>query len=273
LEEVEAHMNMALTCSGYAPTLWRGRVPYLYGQFLRTGRTGAEFRKWLGLFRGSERPADDLAEFLEDTLAMKREELKAAAEEVGEELRWAAVRLWTDAHNSRRSSALMQTDPEATRRLIQNDVETYLGVIALRRRERVTELGYRHWLLTFDHNAWAIRDLLKAEFPEKMPPSPLLSLTFLCNSVTFGPGRAQVGKADDLSLPLILDIEMTESMPYDIVGMADQVRRDNEGLPERVIRRNVRDAIDRARRSKSYRDETSALDKDKIDQGSEFNAP
>jgi hypothetical protein len=44
-----------------------------------------------------------------------------------------------------------------------------------------------------------------------------------------------------------LDVEMYESMPQDILGIADQVRQDNEGLPEYVIRRKVRDAIDHAR--------------------------
>jgi len=53
-----------------------------------------------------------------------------------------------------------------------------------------------------------------------------------------------------ISLPLILDIEMSESMPYDLLGLADKVRKENERLPEYVIRRKVRDAIDRARRRK-----------------------
>jgi hypothetical protein len=41
------------------------------------------------------------------------------------------------------------------------------------------------------------------------------------------------------------------SMPQDILKLADDVRRENEGLPEYVIRRKVRDAIDRARRGRS----------------------
>ncbi len=41
---------------------------------------------------------------------------------------------------------------------------------------------------------------------------------------------------------------MSESLPYDILQIADDVRTENEGLPEYVIRRKVRDAIDKARR-------------------------
>jgi hypothetical protein len=135
-----------------------------------------------------------------------------------------------------------------TRRLIQHDVETYLGVLALRRKEQVTELGYRHWLLTLDRIAWDIRDQLKEEFGGGTPTSPLLSLSFLLNTMTFGPSRAQVGKAAELTLPLLLDVEMSESMPHDIIQVADKVRRENENLPEYVIRRKVRDSVDKARR-------------------------
>jgi hypothetical protein len=40
---------------------------------------------------------------------------------------------------------------------------------------------------------------------------------------------------------------MIESMPEDILKLADEIRADNEGLPEYVIRRKVRDAINVAR--------------------------
>ena len=43
---------------------WRGRVPYLYYHYLQTGQSHIEFRKWIALFRGTERPDDDLIQFL-----------------------------------------------------------------------------------------------------------------------------------------------------------------------------------------------------------------
>ena len=39
-------------------------------------------------------------------------------------------------------------------------------------------------------------------------------------------------------------------MPYDILEIADRVRHENDTLPEYVIRRKVRDAVDKARRRK-----------------------
>jgi len=247
IQEVNAHMNNASSCSHYQPGNWRGRVPYLYHKFLRTGRSSSDFRKWLSLFRGPGRPEDDLTQFLGDELGVQIEDLTDAAMSVDEELRWAADRLWTAAHSERRRCA-QKDDDATTRLLVKHDVETYLGVVALRRTEQVTELGYRHWLLTLDRNAWEIRDRIKKEFRDNTPPSPLMSLSFLLNTMTFGGHRSEASKNTEPAIPLILDIELSESMPHDLLQLADDVRRENEGLPEYVIRRKVRDAIDRARR-------------------------
>jgi len=265
IQEVNAHMNNALICSNYQPGAWRGRIPYLYYQFLHTGRPQGEFQKWLLFFKGKERPEDDLAQFLNEFFGIKRQNLGNNASKVSEKLRWATDRLWTDAHMSRRRNTQM-ADDDTRKKLIQHDVETYLGVIALRQEEEVTELGYRYWLLTFDRNAWEINDRLKEEFKSETPPSPLLSLSFLINNMTFGPSRSSVGKEGELTLPLILDVEMSESLPHDILGIAERVRRENEGLPEYVISRKVRDAIDRARRRRGCLGYSSIFDTEDAEQ-------
>ena len=246
IQEIISHMNTALTCSQYAPSEWRGRIPYLYYQYLCTGQQPNGFCNWLNLFRGDERPEDDIAQFLKEFSEIKREDLGEEAKRVNDKFRWSAERLWSDAHKKRRRET--QSDEETTKHLIKHDLETYLGVIGLRQTEDVTELGFRHWLLTLDSIAWKIRDLLREEFPDRIPPSPLLSLFFLVNNLTFGPGRRFTAKDDQASLPLLLDVEMSESLPHDILKIADEVRRENEELPEFVIRRKVRDAIDKARR-------------------------
>jgi len=63
----------------------------------------------------------------------------------------------------------------------------------------------------------------------------------------FGPGRRQISKTDEIHLPIFLDAEISESSPFNILSIASDVRKDNEDLPEYVIRRKVRDAIDAAR--------------------------
>lgn len=263
LLEINSHMNIALACSQHTASTWYGRTPYLYYQYLRTGQPASTFPKWLSLFRGSERPEDDIAQFLLDMFGARKVGLSEEAKTVSQDLRWAADRLWSAEHQKRRQHE--QIDEATTRQLILHDLETYLGVIALRQTEQVSELGYRHWLLTLDRIAWAIRDHLREEFRDKTPPSPLLSLDFLVNNLTFGPKRRQLTKADEQSLPIVLAIEMSESMPQDILQIADQVREDNAGLPEYVIRRKVRDAIDRARRHHGYFGTTSIFDTDEAD--------
>lgn len=263
ITEVNSHMNIALACSQYRPSDWRGRIPYLYYHFLNTGKSVSEFSKWLSLFRGKVRAEDDISQFLLEIFGIERVGLLEESEKVDQDLRWAAKRLWSDAHVERRRNT-QQLDAATTQQLIEHDLETYLGVIALRREEQVTELGYRHWLLTLDRIAWQIRDRLRNEFEGKTPPSPLLSLDFLLNNLTFGPERRNLTRSEEQSLPIILDVEMAESMPQDILKIADQVRRDNEGLPEYVIRRKVRDAIDRARHRRGCFGVSSIIDTEEI---------
>lgn len=259
IQEVNAHMNIALKCSQYQAGTWRGRTPYLYYQYLHTGSAPASFSQWLSLFKGTERPEDDLAQYLHDVFGIEKADLDEAAREMPDKLRWALDRLWADAHESKRRNT-QQIDDSVRRKLIAHDIETYLGVVALRKKENVSELGYRNWLLTLDRNAWEIRDQLREEFKDEAPTSPLLSLSFLLNTMVFSPSRSQVGKASQMQLPLLLDVEMSESFSHDIIETADRVRRENDGAPEYVIRRRVRDAIDKARRRRGAGDYSSTFD-------------
>jgi len=58
IQEVNAHMNNALLCSQYSGVTWKGRIPYLYNQYLLLGRLPLAFGQWLEQFRGNERPDD-----------------------------------------------------------------------------------------------------------------------------------------------------------------------------------------------------------------------
>jgi len=265
IDEINGHMAIALTCSHYSPISWRGRIPYLYYQYLHTGQQSSEFSKWLNLFRGDERPEDDIAQFLSEEFGITKRGLLDEAEKVDQSFRFAAERLWSAEHTQRRRNNQL-IDDTTRQQLIKHDIETYLGVIHLRQSEQVNELGYKHWLLTLDKIAWMIRNRLRAEFNSMTPPSPLLSLDFLVNNLAFGPERRNLTRAQEQALPIVLDIEMSESMPEDILQIADKVRKENEGLPEYVIRRNVRDAIDKARRRRGSLGASSLFDSDDSEQ-------
>jgi len=250
IQEVEAHMSNALNCSQYTGSTWRGRVPYLYNQYITLGNSPLTFKQSLERFRGYARPQDDLFQFLSDNFGFQLIDLDEPAMSLPEDLRFAVDRLWSEAHKKRRHTE--DTDNPTTDILIKHDIETYLGVVALRQKESVSELGYRHWLLTLDTVAWEIRDALKKEHFKDAPTSPLLSLSFLTNSMAIGPHRSRISKDGLLTLPIILDVEMAESMPIDILANAEKVRQTHSGRPEYVIRRMVRDAIDAARRRRTF---------------------
>lgn len=248
IQEINAHMNKALTCSKFTPSYsWKGRVPYLFYQYLKLGGSDLSFDKWLSLFRGNEHPDEDIAQYLLEEHGIEKVSLIEESITVDKDFRQAADRLWTEAHYERRGKNAEEADENTTIQLIKNDLETYLGVIALRSKERVTELGYKHWLLTLDSIAWQIRNRLRKEFEAKTPSSPLLSVDFLLNNLAFGPERHRLTREEEQQLPMILDIEMTESVPEDILKVAEDVRKENEGLPDYVIRRKVRDAINKSK--------------------------
>lgn len=194
---------------------------------------------------------------MSDSFGFQLQDLDTAASDLPQDFRFAVDGLWSEAHRKRRQKNEVETT--STEILIKHDIETYLGVISLRQKETVSELGYRHWLLTLDTIAWEIRDYLKREQLHKITTSPLLSLSFLINSMAFGPSRQRISKDSFLSLPMILDIEMAESMPHDILSIADTIRQEYAGQPEFVIKRKVRDAIDAARRRRPSGTGSSAL--------------
>jgi len=50
-----------------------------------------------------------------------------------------------------------------------------------------------------------------------------------------------------MSLPVVADIQLSRYVPPELVAVANEARERNRALPERLIRRRVRDALDAAR--------------------------
>jgi len=106
IEEINAHMNSSLSCSHCTTAEWIGRTPYLYHKYLKIGRPALEFPKWLSIFKGYERPEEDIAQYLHDFFGIKRQGLLEESRKVREDLRFAADRLWTNEHQSRRKKSV-----------------------------------------------------------------------------------------------------------------------------------------------------------------------
>lgn len=167
INEVLNHIRISTMCSKMG-IQWRGRIPYLYSQYVQDGRSPSRFSDWATQFRGTERPEQDIRDFLFHEYQIKYEDLTADFLRADEELRFSVDRLWREAHETRRSNIKIANDSEAVDILIRNDVVSYLGIIERRKRETSSELGYQHWWLTIDSTAWSIRDALSAEF--RTPP-------------------------------------------------------------------------------------------------------
>lgn len=251
LEEIDSHMNTSVLCSTYNHLEWVGKIPFLFYKYSCAGRAPSDFAAWINSFKGRERPIDDLLEYLRETLSVEVCDLADKLYEIDEKLRFATSRLWEQKHKARRAGAGQAVDDAITRQLINHDIESYLGVVALRKYEKTTDFGYKNWLLTFDSNAWQIRDELNKEF-KQAPPSPLMSLDFLSRNLSLGPSREVLTKQEHNSIHLVYGFEMDGvDSRSDLVDIANKVRVENKDRPDRVLRRMVRDACDQERRRRS----------------------
>jgi len=248
IREILQHINISQTCARRSTQEWSGRIPFLYFHYIEQGYAPSSFSSAIEVFHGRSRPEDDIEDYLQEKVKISVESLERAAASVDESIRYSIERLWKEAHEKRRNdSANELIDDTITEALIKHDVESYVGIIGLRKNETISELGYKHWWLTIDSLAWKIRNTLKEEL-ERPPSSPLMSLDFLANTLTFGPSRSAFDRKREEMLPLFLEADASEYMPKELIEIADRVRTKNEGLPEHVIRRKVRDTCDRMKR-------------------------
>jgi len=76
---------------------------------------------------------------------------------------------------------------------------------------------------------------------------PVLSPDFLLNYLAFGPLRSRISKDSEASLPLILEGVFLDDTPRELMDIVEKIRASKASLPERLIRREIRDAITAAR--------------------------
>ncbi|WPN49112.1 hypothetical protein [Pseudomonas sp. P8_241] len=246
VRELLQHIHISMTCSNRAPNLWEGRIPYLYYHYIEQGYDPRKFGSMVEIFHGKNRPEDDIEEYLKRLFNVEVESLAEAVAYVEPETRASVERLWQEAHEYRRRDSA-NSDNVVTEALVRHDVESYLGVLGLRKNEEASELGYKHWWLTIDSVAWKIRASLKAELA-RPPSSPLMSLDFLANAIAFGPSRNKIDRNQEQLLPLFLEADAAEYMPKELIQVANKAREANQNLPEHIVRRKVRDACDSMKR-------------------------
>lgn len=247
IEEIERHMNRSLTCVRLTFSQWQGSIPYLLERYLASGRAISSFSGWLGTFRGEFRPVQDLADYLEESFGIKQRSLEVERDASSPELRNALQQIWYERYEHRREAYGTPLDEMAVTRLVNHDVECYTGVVQLRSKEHASPFGYSAWWLTVDRQTFDLKNRLKPLMVEPPPDSPVMSADFLVNYLTFGPMRGRVSKNKESHLPLLMVLGGATKLTPEIIAEAENLRAQLAGTPERVIRRQVRDHLDRAR--------------------------
>ena len=250
VEEIYSHFKRCEAYARRATGTWDGRVPFLAAAFALTGRSLTELPSWLVRFRGDERPEDDIADYMAEEFGIQRQDLQQAAEEAPIELRAAVQEIWHEAHERRRASGASSSDPMITHRLVDHDVENYLGVARRRRGERESPFGYTSWWLTLDRVAPGVKAKLALQLPASdVPASPVMTPDFLANYLAVGPVRNKLARSTEAALPLaISDLTPLDLLPADLLDAAEETRTKLEDMPAHVVRREVRDLLERGRR-------------------------
>jgi hypothetical protein len=247
IEELERHINRAVLCSHIA-SQWEGRIPFLLEVFLQSGRAISEFQSWTEMFRGPNRPHEDIFEYLEERFEIKHRDLEEQTLEAPTDFRQAVQEIWYEIHSQRRERVGGAMDPIVLNRLSRHDAENYVGVTQQRHQEKPSAFGYSAWWLTLDRKAFHIGESVHQRFGIQVPDSPVLSLDFLAQYLTIGPGRARLPKDALRCLHVFFEPRLLSFLTKDLIAEATHIRDEMKDKTEWVIRRRVRDHLDEARR-------------------------
>lgn len=222
-------------------------MPYLLESYLASGRSVDSFADWLDNFRGAARPEQDIQDYLLEEYGISMRSLEAESASAPEELRHALEIVWDESHRRRGERSGAQPDQMAITRLIQHDLECYCGVVQLRRGETPSPFGYKAWWLTIGGEAFDLKAKLRQLMPGAPPDSPVMSADFMVNYLAFGPVRKKLGKAREAHLPLIMELTATGHLTKELLEEAERIRKEIKDLPDRLVRRQIRDYLDQAR--------------------------
>ncbi|UNS98976.1 hypothetical protein MMF93_22840 [Streptomyces tubbatahanensis] len=243
VEELSSHMRRSLA---YARVVgqgkaWDGDVPFLASAHAASGEPAGALGSWLERFRGTEQPIEDVLEYLEEVHGVRVKDLHDEAEAVDVEIRGAVQEIWYEA----RARRTQKFSPATIQVLVNHDVECYLGVVHRRRRENRSPLGFNSWWLTLDGTAFKMHGFLKERLVQDPPSPPVMSPDFLLRYLELGPLRAQVSNDMRHELPVMLDVSFLEGVSPHIMQVVEKVRVEHGNLPGYVLRRKIRDTVNR----------------------------
>jgi hypothetical protein len=237
IEEIERHFNRCMTY--LRSTNWNGDVPYVYSRYLLAGGARDSFGSWLEQFQGTSRPEEDIALYLAEEFGV---EVTAPPlpDNLDDELIDKITDYWKQVHDKRRPNEGFSI---STNRLAEHDIEVCLAVLSKRKKDLGhAALGHSSWWLTLD--SWAWKMIHELGLQQELKHTPTISIDFLLRYLAFGPRRDRVARVAR-NQPQLFATPVLEILPNDLVEVAQAVRSDSGGLPERVVQRRIRDALDR----------------------------
>jgi hypothetical protein len=173
--------------------------------------------------------------------------LDGEVEEAPQELTSAVLEEWREVHEARRGRGVDSIDELSMMRLARHDQEMFVGVVRRRVAGKTSSsLGYSSWWLTLDKAAFKITEKVNQRIEAKIK-SPVMSPDFLLNYLAMGPSRFRIPKNTESTLSIMIEGRLMEAYPAELVDLAEEARKEYQNLPERVIRRMVRDQLDKAK--------------------------
>ena len=255
IEEVASHLNR---CRGYASALASGQPvygdpPFVFSAYKLSGNDLKKFNRWLQNFVGAS-PTTDLLEYLQEVHQINEFDLKELAGKADVHFRAAVAEVWHEKRDRKdqrlQALGIDPMDMQTRTRLIDHDVENYVGIVMRRieRRERQSAFGYKSWWLTLDGSAFKVHTVVREEIGGSVPPSPAISSDFMINYLSIGPIRSRLSKRSERMLPLMLNMHALDAVPPDLLELADTLRDDLADLSPRVVRRKIKETLEDARR-------------------------
>ncbi|MCT2995932.1 hypothetical protein EFN10_07310 [Propionibacterium freudenreichii] len=244
VEEIHYHLERCISYLRQGNGRY-GPPPFLYAAYMLSGRDERQFPKWAEDIRGEIDPDRDIEEYLAEKFNIRLNDLAEFAEKADQTLRAATMELFSK-RRSRSYDGQADRTQKVIDRLAIHDMESVVGIIELRRNAKPA-LGHEVWWLTLDKTAFRLSSWLRRQMGREAPDTPALSPDYLSQLLRLGPLRRNLDSDEVRRLPLIIDVTRLETVPPKLIEIARSTRESMEGLDERRIRREVRDALHKAR--------------------------
>jgi hypothetical protein len=208
--------------------------------YLLTGKPKSSFAAFIESFMTQFHPERDLAAFLYDEYRIRVSE-PSGGTPVSDALRLEIVTFWDEVAQARRPD----TDAITIAKLARHDTENYINVLQRRKLAAPNSaFGYDSWLVTLDNAARSLVNRVSQAAHDEIRHPPVISLDFLTRYLTFGPRRASASKTGGATFE-IFSPSIAETVPPELVRIAEEKRVEYLDVPERVRMRRIANEIDR----------------------------